>query len=115
MKLRDFASTLSISPAKFILYALNENHPKGKHKARVFNATLGFTAVNYHSLLHQIETQALDAEAEVYKEDRYGRHLQVDLTVTGIMGQQATIRTGWLVAADSDTAFLSTLYVLGNE
>lgn len=115
MKLRDFASRLTISPTKFTMYALNENPPKGKHKARVFRATLGYTESNYATLLSQIEAQALDAEATIYKEDQHGRHLQVDLPVIGIMGQAEMVRTGWLVGPNSDTALLSTLYVLGKE
>ncbi|MCP4361322.1 MAG: hypothetical protein GY796_25210 [Chloroflexi bacterium] len=59
MKLRGFAPKLAINPAKFTTYALNEHHPKGKHKARVFKAALGYTSENYQLLLNQIEALAL--------------------------------------------------------
>lgn len=112
MKLRDFATQITIDPAKFTTYALNLNHPKGKHKARVFAAGLGYTAENYQPLLHQIEIQALEAEAQAKHVDQYGQHLQVDLTITGATDQEAIVRTGWLVAPKSEVASLTTLYVL---
>jgi hypothetical protein len=115
MKLRDFASQLSIDSKKLTAYALNQNHPKGKHKARVFEVKLGYTADNYETLLQQIEALALDSEANLQRTDQYGQHIRVDLTVKGVFGQEATVRTGWLVTPGSDIAFLSTLYVIGTS
>jgi len=113
MKLRDFASQITIDPAKLTIYALNENHPHGKHKARVFAAALGYTTENYRSLLQQIEVQALEAKAELQHVDQFGQHFRVHLTITGVAGQVATIRTGWLVPSGDQTAILTTLYVIG--
>jgi hypothetical protein len=39
----------------------------------------------------------------------------VDLEITGLWGQRAVVRTGWLVAPDSDQAWLTTLYVRKGE
>jgi filamentous hemagglutinin len=113
MKLRDFASQLYIGPKKLTAYALNVNHPKGRHKARVFQVMLGYTSENHEGLLRQIEASALDAEATIQKVDQYGQHLRVDLIVKGISDQEATVRIGWLVVPNSDTASLSTIYVIG--
>ena len=111
MKLRDFAPQLHVDPEKLTSYALYQNHPKGKHKAHVFADRLGFTVENYEPLLRQIETRALDNEAELLRTDQYGQHIRVDLIITGISGQEAVVRTGWLVGPSSDIAVLSTLYV----
>lgn len=113
MKLRDFATQLYIDPAKLITYALNKRHSKGKHKARVFEAVLGYSTEDYQHLLDQIKSQALEAEAIVQRVDQYGQHLQVDLRIKGLADQQAIVRTGWIVDPGSETASLSTLYVLG--
>lgn len=112
MRLQDLVATLSIDPAKLTAYALNAKHPKGQYKARRFAATLGYTADNYQSLLRQIESQAFEAAAKVLWADQHGQRLQVDLEIVGVGGQQALVRTGWLVAEGRETAVLVTLYVV---
>ncbi|MFO7538656.1 MAG: hypothetical protein R6X32_11440 [Chloroflexota bacterium] len=112
MKLHDFAVELHIDVGKLTRYALNKDHPKGKHKARVFASALGFTRENYQELLQQIEDKTLEAEAKVHHTDRHGQHLQVDLSITGTTGETTIVRTGWLIAPGSRVASLSTLFVL---
>ena len=65
MKLRDLASCVVVDPRKLTEYALSHENPRGRHKARVFEAALGYNQDNYQSLLEQIEVLALDAEAVV--------------------------------------------------
>ena len=65
MKLRDLASRVVVDPRKLTEYALNPENPRGRHKARVFEATLGYNQDNYQSLLTQIEALAQEAEAVV--------------------------------------------------
>ncbi len=113
MKLYDFVSKIEVDPAKLTTYALNRNHIKGKHKAIVFEAALGFTADNYQALLRQIIEKALGETAVIQKTDQYGQHLRVDILVQGTAKQEEIIRTGWRIAPRSETAVLSTLYVLG--
>lgn len=115
MKLCDFATEIQISVNKLTKYALNENHRKGKHKARVFASALGFTRENYQDLLQQIEDKALEAEANIHHTDKHGQHLQADLPIKGVAGQTAMIRTGWLIATGSRVASLSTIYVLESK
>lgn len=111
MKLGDVASRVTIDPRKLTEYALDPEHPLGCHKAYVFERVLGFTIDNYRELLEQIERAALSAEAHLRRTDAYGSHYTVDLKVTGPEGQRAVVRTGWLVASDSEEARLTTLYV----
>jgi hypothetical protein len=110
MRLSDVVSHVAIDPRKLTDYALDPEHPIGCHKARVFEP-LGFTRHNYKSLLEQIESAALAAEAHLGWSDARGAHYSVDLEITGPAGQQAIIRTGWLVRPNSDEARLTTLYV----
>lgn len=111
MKLRELASRIIVDPRKLTEYALNPENERGRHKARVFRAALGYTRDNYESLLEQIETQVLEAEAVAQRTDEYGQHVHVDLEIVGVADQRAVVRTGWLVAPGSDEARLITLYV----
>lgn len=110
-KLADFATQLAIDTSKLTKYALNPKSDKGRHKARVFKAVLGYTQTNYQSLLAQIQAQSLTAQAKIIRTDKFGSHLQVDLEIVGPHGKSALVRTGWLVEPNSDIAQLTTLYV----
>lgn len=111
MKLRDLVSEVRIDPHKLTEYALNPANPIGSHKARVFEAVLGYTRDNYQAIIKQIETRALDTDALVQRTDIYGQHVRVDLEIVGVAGQRAIVRTGWLVVPGSNEAQLTTLYV----
>jgi hypothetical protein len=111
MKISEIATHIEIDPRKIVDYALNPKHPVGRHKARVFEAALGYTRDNWHNLLEQIQSLSLDSEAAVLSSDEFGRRVQVDLMITGVAGQRATVCTGWLITLNSDIARLVTLYV----
>ncbi|MCB0213042.1 MAG: hypothetical protein KDJ52_27110 [Anaerolineae bacterium] len=111
MKLRDIVNQTVIDPRKLTHYALDPNSPYGKHKAVLFEAILGFTKENHTLLIAQLEAKSLDAEAVYHSEDNFGKRYSVDVTVEGIQGQQAVVRTGWLVPPKRDIAYLTTLYV----
>ncbi len=115
MKLRDLVSRVTIDLRKFTDYALDPEHPVGRHKARVFKAALGYTRENYQALLEQIEAQVMDAEAILQRTDVHGQHVQVDLQIVGVAGQRAVVRTAWLIASGADEAHLVTLYVRTEE
>jgi hypothetical protein len=111
MKLGDIVSRVAVDARKLTKYALDPDNPIGRHKALVFEKTLGFTKSNYSSLLQQIEMRALHAEAYLQRTDHHGDHYRVDVEVIGTAGQQEIVRTGWVVAPGSDEARLVTLYV----
>ena len=111
LKLSAIVNQVVIDPRKLTHYALDPNSPYGQHKAIIFEATLGFTKENYTALLEQLETRSLQAEAVYHSEDQFGIRYSVDITVSGIQGQQAIVRTGWLVPPNSEKAHLTTLYV----
>ena len=111
MKLRDIVRRVTIDHRKFTEYALNPESLWGRHKATIFERALGFTRENYADLLEQIEKQVLDAPATLHGEDKFGHRYTVDVTVRGTEGQQAVVRTGWLVSHGAGEARLVTLYV----
>jgi hypothetical protein len=111
MKLADIVTRLEIDPRKFTEYALDPDSPWGRHKASLFKERLGFSKENYADLLAQIQRWALKEEATFHSEDKFGRRYTVDLAVRGTEGQEAIVRTGWLVAPGTHEARLVTLYV----
>ena len=113
MKLRETVSQISFDPRKLTEYALDPtNLSGGADKAVLFQRCLGFTQKNHASLLEQIESQALDAEAILGKLNQHGQRYHVGLVIIGVEGQQEVVRTGWIVASGSNVAKLTTLYVL---
>jgi len=111
MKLGDIVQRIEIDPRKLTDYALNPDNPVGKDKAIVFERQLGYTRSNYEHLLAAIRSMALNAEAIPTIKDEHGQRYRVDLTVQGVNGRTATVRTGWIVETDQDFARLVTLYV----
>ena len=105
-------SRLVIDSRKLTDYALDLDNPLGRHKALVFERRLGFSKRNAASFQQQIEAFAPKTEAVLQRTDQYGQHYGVDIQVTGTGGQQAPVRTGWVVPPGSDTAYLVTCYVL---
>ena len=112
MKMRELVSEIVIDPRKLTDYALDSESLRGKNKALMFQRYLGYTKENYQILLDQINDLILDAEATPQSEDQFGTRYQVDLEIQGIEPQQIeTVRTGWLIAPNSQQAKLTTLYV----
>ena len=111
MKLRDLVQSVAIDPRKLTDYMLNPENNVGQHKARVFAAALGYTQTNYQLLLQHIAASALEAEVTIQYTDNYGQHVRADLVLRGVSGQQAVVRTGWLIPPDRTTAQLTTAYV----
>jgi hypothetical protein len=102
MTLRDIVRQVVVDARNLIDYALDPENPIGRHKAMVFERCLGFTRDNYALLQQQVGFRALDADASLQCTDQHGRHLRVDLEVTGTEGQQEIVRTGWLVTSGSE-------------
>lgn len=100
-----------IDERKLIEYALNPDHARGGDKARQFAAALGYDRSNCDILVAQMRKALGAHEAVLVRQDGYGRHYRVDLTLAGPRGK-AQIRTGWLVDRGSDVPRLTTAYVL---
>lgn len=111
MALLPNADRAVIDPARFVSYALNPNHPRGRHKARVFRAALGYDMNNLHDLIGRIRRAVLEEEAVALKSDRFGRYYRVDMTIEGPKGV-ARVRTVWLHDRGKDAPRLTTAFVL---
>ena len=92
-------------------YVLDEMHPRGRHKARVFAAALGLRRADADWLRSAILAGILGAEAHEESGDRFGGRWRVDLVLIR-RGRNARVRTHWLLPADGSPPRLVTCYVL---
>ncbi|MGH6921564.1 MAG: DUF6883 domain-containing protein [Geminicoccaceae bacterium] len=100
-----------IDERKLTNYVLSPTHPRGGDKARIFASTLGYDRASCAGLIEQIRRAILRHAAVFVRQDGYGRHYRVDLTLEGPRGA-ARVRTGWLYDRGSDVPRLTTAFVL---
>jgi hypothetical protein len=92
-------------------YCLSPEDPRGRHKARVFESALGFTAANAQELREILLAAAGSELCAPPGQDEYGQRYVVDVVVSGAAGQ-ATIRSSWIVLQGEDFPRLTTCYVI---
>ena len=91
-------------------YCLSEQHPRGRHKALVFEATLGLTAGDAPKLQELLLVAATSRDAVPTERDAYGQRYMIDVTVLGIAGR-VTIRSSWIVRVGENFPRLTTCFV----
>ncbi len=92
-------------------YCLNPEHDDGKHKARLFAATLGMTAADADDLRQILLEAVINYEAKPGRIDVFGQRYSVDFPVKW-QDRKATLRSGWIIERDSDIPRLTTCYPL---
>jgi len=97
--------------AKLTEYCLSPDHPRGKHKARVFASVLGLTAEYADELHEALLTAACTDKAALGDADEYGQRYVVDFAMDGPAGKGA-VRSAWIVRAGEDFPRLVSCYVL---
>lgn len=108
------SESIEISPAKLTEYALNPEHPVGKHKAKVFETTLGYTLDNYQDLIDNVY-KSIDVSNFIPKGNQgYGMRYEQTLELTGSNGNKANVLTAW-IETDNKGKRLTTIYVLPKE
>ena len=108
-KLPNFAQA-TVPPAKVFSYVLNPEHPRGKHKARVFSSVLGFTTENGDLLIKAMVDGLKGSKAEMLEQTPYGTTYRVDMEVTGPRGT-AMVRTGWILDPQTGIPRLTSAFV----
>ncbi len=92
-------------------YCLNPSHPRGKHKAHVFETALGIRAGQAELLRDALLEAALNSPATPGEKDPYGTRYVVDFRWSTPAGA-ATIRSVWIVRNGEDFPRLTTCFVL---
>jgi len=92
-------------------YCLNPEHDDGKHKARLFQASLGMTAESAEELREILLEVVKTQEAELGRRDRFGQRYTLDFTLEW-QNRSAILRSGWIIEHDSEIPRLTTCYPL---
>jgi hypothetical protein len=92
-------------------YCLSPTHPRGRHKARVFAATVGLTAADAELLRQALLDAARTGEAIVGTADEYGQRYAVDFDFVRA-GRRARIRSAWIVLTGEDFPRFTSCHVL---
>jgi hypothetical protein len=92
-------------------YCLSPEHPRGRHKARVFASALGLTVDDSQELRRALLAAALSEEALVAEEDQYGQRYMLDFEMSTEMGS-AVVRSVWMVRSGEDFPRFTSCWVL---
>ena len=82
---------------KFIEYTLNDEHPTGKDKARLFRNRLGITQAHAGYLAEQLTMGLRDADVRTASVTQYGAKYGADIPVRGANGRVMLVHTAWII------------------
>jgi hypothetical protein len=88
---------LEIPVGKLLDYALNAQHPKGKHKARLFSELMAIHADQWRFLAYQISDCLPDTEIVDLRVTEHGIQFGAFLQLIGLNGQTCTVQTAWII------------------
>ena len=91
-------------------YALNPNHPVGKHKAAVFESVFGITLDDAEYLKDRILDAVLTCEAVKARNDNFGQRYQVEFELER-NGRRAIVSTSWILGDNDLFPRLTTCYI----
>ena len=91
-------------------YCLNSQHPRGRHKARVF-ASMGIGEADADELRTALLGAAVEAEAALGAANPHGQRYVIDFD---LVREERTvrIRSTWIVRAGENLPRLTSCYVL---
>ena len=92
-------------------YALSQEHPRGRHKARVFLAALGLAAADAEELRTALLESARSGDAVPGPSDEFGARYTVDFEMVRST-KCARVRGSWIVPVDDRLPRLTSCYVL---
>lgn len=99
-----------VSLEKRLEYCLNPHHPRGQHKARVFQSALGITAAEAERLQAELLFAAATNEAVEADTDDYGHRFMLDLEMDG-PEEKVVVRSLWIVRTGEDFPRLTSCFV----
>ena len=106
MKLPNAAQAI-IPPEKFGRHLLLSGHQKGK--ARFF-AALGYTSDNWAEFEVALREQHLVLDAEEVEVTQWGKMYAIVGPITGPSGEQANVRSIWIIRTGEDAPRFVTAY-----
>jgi hypothetical protein len=97
--------------AKLRDYCLNQSHPRGRHKARVFASALSITSTHAEELRHALLLAAQEGEASIGASNDYGTRYIIDFEVKR-EEKSAMVRSIWIIETHAIPPRFVTCYVL---
>ncbi|MGO8835550.1 MAG: DUF6883 domain-containing protein [Roseiarcus sp.] len=92
-------------------YCLSLQHPRGRHKARVFREALGIERVDAAWLRERLLDAAREGDALRITVDAWGSYWRVDTTLRRHT-KSAVVRTIWIVRTGENAPRFVTCWVL---
>ena len=108
MKMPDGGAAI-VDLQKLTGYCLNPEHPRGKHKARVF-ATLVFTAENADELRAALVMAAVSGDVQPAASDQFGDRYLLEFEIEGPRGK-GIVRSTWIVRRGERAPRLTSCFV----
>ncbi len=81
-------------------YALDPDHPEGKHKARVFKAALGIEQTHADVLAQILKESLFRAPAVSGIKDQRGQRWATYHEIVGLTGKPAVVTVVWIYRAE---------------
>ena len=92
-------------------YCLDPIHPRGRHKARVFQSTLNLGQADADFLRAALLEAAREGDAVPGEADAYGDRYRVDFPITR-GDRQAKVRSAWIILRGESAPRLTSCFVL---
>jgi len=92
-------------------YCLDPEHPRGRHKARLFRELLGVTRTDSPWLRDALLKALRNSEAVALAADSFGTRWRVDVPISR-QGNSIVVRTVWIVRTGEDVPRFVTCWVL---
>ncbi len=92
-------------------YALNPEHHRGGHKARVFASALGITRDDWQYLRDEIAGRLSGSRVSAVRESPYGFLYEVPMLIEGLNGATEEVITAWFLPREGDRPRLTSAYV----
>jgi hypothetical protein len=92
-------------------YCSSHEHPRGKHKARVFLSTLGMTNAHAGEFRDALLQKVKSEDCAMGRVDEYGARYIVDFTYAR-GGREAIVRSTWIIKVGEETPRLTSCFVL---
>jgi hypothetical protein len=97
-----------IPTEKLVGYALDPEHPHGRHKARVFASALAIRQADWRYLHDQLAAGIIDAPARGTRITPFGVLYDVVVLIDGLNGATLPVATVWIVQGNRPPRLVST-------
>lgn len=113
MHLPNFSNAY-IDLKKLSEYCLNEDHPIGKYKARLFKSALNISKEHAPILKNEILRKLPYSEALLVGEDHFGTRYSVNIKIA-IFEKEAMVCTAWIMKEGENFPRLTSCYIKKNK